>query len=117
MAIYYDLTGIVVDVSRRLFLYYAKRELDYARVDHYSEINDKYSAILQLELEVERLASKMTSLIDEGLASHQSIIEIAEDYLEGNPMPKIQIPSERYYSQYYSIKVYLTAIQSDRSQR
>lgn len=113
VAIYYDLTGIVVDVSRRLFLYYAKRELDYARVDHYSEINDKYSAILQLELEVERLASKMTSLIDEGLASHQSIIEIAEDYLEGNPMPKIQIPSERYYSQYYSIKVYLNELYGD----
>ncbi len=55
----------------------------------------------------------MTSLIDEGLASHQSIIEIAEDYLEGNPMPKIQIPSERYYSQYYSIKVYLNELYGD----
>ncbi|MEE9374338.1 MAG: hypothetical protein V3V00_14885 [Saprospiraceae bacterium] len=112
-AIYFEITEIIVDVSRILILYFAEKNTSYTKVKYYSEINRKFSGVLFLEMKAERTISEIKALISENIESKDHIIGIANDFLRNNPLPDKPIPSHRYYYQYYPIVIYLFQLKKD----
>lgn len=106
-ASYFEITDIVVDVSRQLYLFYSVKEPDAEREEHYSTLNDKYFKILEEELKAEKILSKIASKFATKSVSHQELIKIAENYLEDNPIPKTPMPSYHFYHKHYLISIYL----------
>ena len=112
-AIYFELTDVVVNASRILFLYYGKKDIDHQKVKDFSAINSEYLDVLQLELRVEKVLSEITSLIHEGAKTKQYITGIAESYLESNQLPDSPFRSHRFYINYYSIIIYTSELKGD----
>ncbi len=112
-AVYYDLTEIVVEVSRQLYLFYGWKEIDPAKQEYWTKINDQYLDIMDKELHAEKVLTTMNVNVGSGTIPNTEIIEIAGKYLDNHPIPKVPIPSFNYYHKHYLIEIYMYELKND----
>ncbi len=112
-AMSYNFTDIIVDVSRRLCLYYSIKEIDNERLNKYSALHKKYSNILDKENIAEFCYAWIVSRSFGSAVDKDMAIKMAKKYIDANHFPIKMMDSHRFYLNHYLILLYHEELQNN----
>ena len=113
-AMTYDLTDVVVDVTKQLCKFHSTKAPNCKIADLYFNLHKKYTAIYEKETKAELAWARIASRVkDEDAPSQTAALKIATDYLSENIAPDENIESYKFYLFHYSIIIFTHELRKD----